>query len=429
MFNSVTTGYEAVSKSSYKVLILSVSAGTGHLRAGEALARAAAVSTQTREVLHVDALRYTNQIFRRFYGRFYVDLIKTAPTLLGWFYESQDEPWKTEKMRLMLDRMNTGPLVRMIRKFNPDLTICTHFLPAEILAHLIKKESLKTRLSIVVTDYYVHAMWLSRCFHHYFVANELSRVQLENIGFPPDRITVSGIPIDPVFEEPKEPAELRKYFSMDPALPLLLVSAGALGMGSAAHVVRALELLRTPAQVMVICGRNEKLLGQVNREIRLRGTGRIRFHATGYTTEMDAWMKAADLYIGKPGGLTVSEAMSCGLPMVIYQPIPGQEERNSDFLLEHGAAVKCNQLSTMAYQVDQILGDPARLEAMRSAARQIGQPEAARRIIQTLMNQLDNSAYQIPRDRSELEKALIKIRYLGRRISRRRDEEKRRFKI
>ncbi len=404
--------------SGHRVLILSVSAGTGHIRAGEALAKAAAAHPATGEVLHIDALRYTNKMFRRFYGQFYIDLVKSAPVLLGWFYDSSDEPWKTEKMRLMLDRMNTGPLVRQIKKFNPDITICTHFLPAEILSHLIKHGKVETQLSSTVTDYYAHAMWLSRLIHHYFVATEESRVQLENIGFPPECITVSGIPIDPVFCEPKERAALRAKQGLRNGIPLLLVSAGALGVSSAERIVEVLSDLEVPVQIAVICGKNEKLRQTVLDQISQRPAeaAHLDFKVLGYTTEMDEWMKSADLYIGKPGGLTTAEAMSCGLPMVIYQPIPGQEERNSDFLLENGAAVKCNQLATMAYKVNLLLKDPERMAQMRRRALDLSHPDAAVRIIQKLVDEVHAEAVTIPRE-SPGGKAKEKLRWLGQKLS------------
>lgn len=401
----------------FRVLILSVSAGTGHIRAAEALAKAAADHPATGEVLHIDALRYTNKMFRRFYGQFYIDLVKSAPTLLGWFYDSQDEPWKTEKMRLMLDRMNTGPLVRQIKKFKPDITICTHFLPSEILSHLIKRGKVDTQLAITITDYYAHAMWLSRLINHYFVANEESRVQLETIGFPPENITVSGIPIDPVFSEIKERAALRLKQGLRDDLPMLLVSAGALGVSSAERIVEVLSKLTRPVQIVVICGKNEKLRQNVLDQLARRpeSTPHLVFKVLGYTTEMDEWMKSADLYIGKPGGLTTAEAMSCGLPMVIYQPIPGQEERNSDFLLENGAAVKCNQLATMAYKVDLLLKDPERMAKMHRRALGLSHPDAARQIIQKLVEEIHTGAVSIPRE-SPGEKAKAKLRQLGRNL-------------
>jgi processive 1,2-diacylglycerol beta-glucosyltransferase len=401
-----------------RVLILSVSAGTGHIRAGEALAKAAVAHPATGEVLHIDALRYTNKMFRRFYGQFYIDLVKSAPLLLGWFYDSQDEPWKTEKMRLMLDRMNTGPLVRQIRKFKPDITICTHFLPSEILSHLIKHGRVDTQLSVTITDYYAHAMWMSRLIHHYFVANEESRVQLENIGFPPECITVSGIPIDPVFCEPKTREMLRTKQGLRNDKPMLLVSAGALGVSSAERIVEVLSGLTTSVQIVVICGKNEKMRQSVLDQLNQHPVpvAHLDFKVLGYTTEMDEWMKSADLYIGKPGGLTTAEAMSCGLPMVIYQPIPGQEERNSDFLLENGAAVKCNQLATMAYKVDLLLKDPERMAKMRRCALGLSHSDSARQIIQKLIDELHADAVSIPRE-SQSKRAKAKLEQLGRTLS------------
>ncbi|MGE4490054.1 MAG: glycosyltransferase [Kiritimatiellales bacterium] len=406
------------SRSGYRVLILSVSAGTGHLRAAEALEKAALANPEVGEVLHIDSLRYTNKMFRRFYGQFYIDLVRSAPLLLGWFYDSQDEPWKTEKMRLMLDRMNTGPLIRRIKKFKPDITVCTHFLPAEILSHLMKHGKIETRLSITITDYYAHAMWLSRLIHNYFVANEESRVQLENIGFPPDCIMVSGIPIDPVFAEPRDRAQLREQYGLRSDRPVLLVSAGALGVSSAERIVEVLCGLTEPVQVIVICGKNEKLRLNVLSQLDHypSPSGNLSFKVLGYTNVMHDWMKSADLYIGKPGGLTTAEAMSCGLPMVIYQPIPGQEERNSDFLLENGAAVKCNQLATMAYKVDMLLKNPDRMAKMRMRARALGHPDAAAVIIRKLIEQYHSGgAVTIARD-SRAERTREKLKQFGRKL-------------
>lgn len=399
----------------YKVLILSVSAGTGHLRAAEALEKAANAHPNVGEVLHIDALQYTNKVFRRFYGKFYIDLVKSAPVLLGWFYNSQDEPWKTEKMRLMLDRLNTGPLIRKIKKFQPDITVCTHFLPAEILSNLMSHEKIETQLALTITDYYAHAMWLSRSFHHYFVANEESQVQLENIGFPPESISISGIPIDPVFAEKRSRDQLRRRHGLRLDQPVLLVSAGALGIGSAELIVEVLCGLSQPVQVVVICGKNEKLRKNILAQLDAcpEPCGHLSFKVLGYTHEMHDWMKGADLYIGKPGGLTTAEAMSCGLPMVIYQPIPGQEERNSDFLLENGAAVKCNQITTMAYKVDLLLKNPERMKKMRRRARALGYPDSAASVIQILIDGVNDARVTIPRPsrRAEVRKKLSSIKH------------------
>lgn len=365
-----------------RVLIISASAGTGHVRAGEALEKAFRADPRTEEVVHEDALKYTNKLFRDFYSTLYTTLVKSAPTLLGYFYRSSDEPWKNEAVRLQFDRLNTRPLVKFIQDFDPHITVCTHFMPAGIISHLIEKEELSAHLSIVVTDFDCHAMWLSRLFHRYFVAIDEAKVHMEMLGLPKERITVSGIPIDPVFSEPLDRDAVRARYGLRTDLPVLLLSAGALGVTPAELIVQRLrEQLHTGFQAIVICGKDEALCARVTEEL----AGDERFVVLGYTNKMHELMRISDLYIGKPGGLTTSEALACGLPMVVTQPIPGQEERNSDHLLEEGIAIKCNELTTLPYKIERLLRDPARLAAMRERAQAWGKPDAARTIVETLL--------------------------------------------
>jgi processive 1,2-diacylglycerol beta-glucosyltransferase len=368
-----------------KVLILSVSAGTGHVRAAEALEKAFRAEPEVTDVVQFDALAYTNKLFRDFYSKLYIKMVQNAPSVLGWLYKTSDEPWKTDKMRLMLDRLNTKPLVKFISEFAPDIVVCTHFLPAEIIGHLISRGKLDTRLSIVVTDLDMHAMWLCSTFHRYFVALEETKVHLENLGLPGDRITVSGIPIDPVFTQPWDRAAIRREAGLDPDTPLFLVSAGAMGVSPAEGVLEGLLRMERSAQAVIICGKNEELQARLEERVRQAANPLLRVKLLGYTNEMHKWMAASDLFIGKPGGLTTAEALAMGLPMVIVSPIPGQEERNSDHLLEKGIAIKCNEFTTLAYKITQLLADPAVLERMRQAARRFARPFAARDIARVLL--------------------------------------------
>ena len=366
-----------------RVLILSASAGTGHVRAADALAKTFAREPSVEAVEHLDALEYTNKLFHDFYSKLYIRLVQSAPHVLGWVYKASDEPWKTDAVRLRLDRLQAQKLVRFIHRFRPDIIICTHFMPTGIIAHLIEKGAIRTHLSVVVTDLDMHAMWLSRTFHRYFVAIDETKAHLEALGLPGERITVSGIPVDPVFAEPVDRRELRKSLGLDPDRITLLFSAGAFGLSPAEFVVAKLMQMRHRVQVIVICGKNEDLQQRVRN---LVGADNRDFVILGYTQRMHDLMKASDLFLGKPGGLTTAESLACGLPMVIIEPIPGQEERNSDHLLEDGAAVKCNELTTCAYKIDKLLDDPARLESMRRCAQALGRPNAARTIVETLMN-------------------------------------------
>jgi processive 1,2-diacylglycerol beta-glucosyltransferase len=380
-----------------RVLIISTSAGTGHVRAGEALTKVFEEHPMVGEVVHSDALDFTNKVFRDFYSKLYARLVQTAPEFLGWWYKQSDEPWKTDGMRLMLDRLNTGPLVKFIRQFNPHITVCTHFMPAGIISHLIAKSLLDAHLSIVVTDLDFHAMWLSRVFHRYFVAIEETKVHLEELGLPKERITVSGIPIDPEFATPIDRVATRFEYGLHPTRPTMLLSAGALGAGPAEFVVERLKNLRSKAQTIVVCGRSAETRDRV---LQLVGPNNVNFKVFGYTTRMPDLMKISDLFIGKPGGLTTAEALACGLPMVIVSPIPGQEERNSDHLLEEGVAVKCNEMTTIPYKIDTLLDDPIRVEEMRRKAFALSRPDAARTIVRTLVAD-EVSALEMTDDEAE----------------------------
>jgi processive 1,2-diacylglycerol beta-glucosyltransferase len=380
-----------------RVLILSVSAGSGHVRAAEALEKVFRQQPGVGEVRHIDALRFTNKLFRDFYSKLYIQLVQKAPTILGFVYRSSDEPWKTDRMRLMLDRLNTGPLERFIARFNPDITVCTHFLPAEIISYLISKGKLNARLSIVVTDLDVHAMWLCRTFHRYFVALEESKIHLQVLGLPANNITVSGIPIDPLFSLKEDRTALRIEAGFNPERPLFLISAGAMGVSPAAGVLESLSRLQHPAQALVICGKKADLKADLEKQAAAieAVTPGLKFKVIGYTDQMHRWMKMSDLYIGKPGGLTTAESMASGLPMIIVAPIPGQEERNSDHLLEKGIALKCNEFTTLPYKLDLLLSRPEQMLAMREKALALSRPHAAETIVDSLLNQPTDTAAQV----------------------------------
>jgi processive 1,2-diacylglycerol beta-glucosyltransferase len=369
-----------------RVLVLSASAGAGHVRAGQALERALVATGRVHEVRHVDVLQYTSKLFRRVYAQTYLDLVNRAPEVLGWLYDYFDEPGRHERLRLALNKLNTTRFVRLLEREQPDWAVSTHFLPAEIIAWLRSKGRLATRQAIVVTDFDIQAIWLTHHVDRYFVALDETRVHLERLGVPPDAITVSGIPIDPVFEEPKAARAMRAKHGLAPELTTILVSAGGFGVGPVEALVRTLLELQHPVQLVVICGRSEELKGRLDELAGARPPDVTPvLHVVGYTTEMDEYMAAADLLVGKPGGLTSSEALARGLALVIVHPIPGQEERNADHLLEAGAAIRCNNLPALAWKIDRLLNDPRRLGTMRENARRLARPDAAREIAAALV--------------------------------------------
>ena len=378
-------------KTKPRVLLLSASSGAGHLRAAQALEKALGARGDSI-VEHIDAMKYASKLFQNLYHKTYVSLAQRAPDLLGLLYNRTDQPWNHPRQRLAVDRMNVQPMIRMLKRVQPDLCIATHFLPGEILAWLIARKKLQARNAIVITDYDVHALWLCRTVDRYYVALPEAAEYMAAIGVPRDTLRITGIPVDPLFAKRVDRGDARKHLQLDAHHPVVLVAAGGEGVGPIQELVRGLLELRRPWQIVAIAGKSEKIRKRLEELARKAGAlpgGAPRLHPIGFTTEMDQYMAAADLLVGKAGGLTTSEALARALPMVLIEPIPGQEERNADHLLEAGAAIRCNNLPVAAWKVAALLDDTARLRQMREAARRMARPNAASDIAEdalTLVN-------------------------------------------
>ncbi len=372
------------------VLVLSASSGAGHVRAAQALEQAFRAHGDCI-VQHIDALTYVSKVFQQLYDKGYIRMVRRVPELMGLLYDRTDQPWQLPRPRLALDRLNTQPMIRMLKKVQPDLCIATHFLPAEILAWLIAKEKLRARNAIVVTDYDVHAMWLCRTVDRYYVALPESAEYLARIGIERGKLRVTGIPVDPVFENRVDQAEARGKLGLDSSARIILIAAGGYGLGPVEQLVKDLLALGRPWQIVAIAGKSEKLkrrLEQISRAAGKLPGGSERLAAIGFTQEMDQYMAAADLLVGKAGGLTTSEALSRALPMALVEAIPGQEARNADHLLEAGVAVRCNNLPAAAWKIASLLDRPEKLLAMKSAAAEMARPGAARVIVEDALGLL-----------------------------------------
>jgi processive 1,2-diacylglycerol beta-glucosyltransferase len=368
------------------ILILSARVGAGHIRAAQAIQQAFAESGATESVHHVETLDYANPLFRRLYTKTYVDSVNKMPAIYGWYYDEREKWAKHDLLGPAFQRLNTRPFIKLLEEHQPAITVCTHPLPAEIISWLIREGRLNTRQAVVVTDFDIHVQWLCPNAVQYFVAIDEARAHLEALGVPPTDVTVSGIPIDPVFSQPKHCAAMREKHGLRPDATMILISAGGFGMGRVEELITALLRFRRPAQIVAICGRNEELKARVDQLVgEVPANCPVSIQAVGYTTEMDEYMAAADLVVGKPGGLTMSEVLARNQIFVIVNPIPGQEERNADHLLEEGAAIRCNNLPVLAYKIDRILDDPARLAFMRDNARRLARPRAAFDIVAKLL--------------------------------------------
>jgi len=191
---------------------------------------------------------------------------------------------------------------------------------------------------------------------------------------PSGDVTVTGIPIHPVFSKPKDRGQCLKKHGLKGDRPVVLQLAGGFGVGPIEQLYRAVLSVETPLEIVVVAGKNEKAKGQVES---VDVPSRHRAKVMGFTTEIDELMEAADVVVSKPGGLTTSEVLARGAAMVIVNPIPGQESRNSDFLLENGAALKANNAATLPLKLSRLLGDRDRLDAIKASAKRLGKPRAA----------------------------------------------------
>ncbi len=367
-----------------RILVLSVSAGAGHMRAAEAI-RASATSLAGVEATHLDVMDYTPAGFRKLYTDFYLALVRRHPALWGYLYQATNEArpdGRMERLRRAVERMNTGALRRKIEAFAPDAIVCTHFLPAEILSRLIEKRGLACPVWVQVTDFDLHRMWVQPGMAGYFAASAEVAYRMRAQGIAPQAIHLTGIPIMPAFGQALDRAACARELGLDPARPTVLLMGGGAGVGSLDAVAARLLGIDGDFQLIALAGRNAGALASL-RQLAARHPDRLLAH--GYTERVERLMACADMAVTKPGGLTTAECLAMGLPMIVNDPIPGQEERNADFLLEEGVALKACDPVTLEFRVRQLLENPARLAQMSDKARALGRPDAARRVLECVL--------------------------------------------
>lgn len=357
-----------------RVLILSAGVGAGHNSAAAAVQEACTARADIAEVQVLDVLQVSSMLYRALLGKGYFVLVEDLPWLVEWGYDVSNPPFRRRGPIDPWTRANAVPVIRAIKRFRPTAIVCTHFLPAQLLASLLLRGVIDAKTAVVTTDYDFQGLWLTGAFHALFVAREEGRAELLALGLPPDRVAATGIPIARQLNA--APARGRD----EP--PMLLISAGATGGDYAVSVVRQTMHMRSAFTATVVCGRNDALRQRIEQLVASAGD---RYRVLGFTAEMSQLLRRADLFVGKPGGLSASECMAAGLPMVLVNPIPGQEDRNGDYLMEQGAAVRCNTAATIGWKIDEVLREPGRLQRMQAAARRTGRPDAAADVLNGLL--------------------------------------------
>jgi processive 1,2-diacylglycerol beta-glucosyltransferase len=354
-----------------RILFLYVSASSGHQRAADAIAEALSLLAPTWETTGVDAVSYAYPTMGKLVSKTYLEILRRTPILWDYIYDNPDVVTATREIRELLNLLSLPRMRALLKRHVPDALVCTQAIPCSVFASERRRGKLPIPLIAVVTDFAVHSYWIHPEVDLYCVPSEETRKTLIHEGIPAARTVVTGIPISPAFlrHVPKEQA--RAELRLDPKTHTILVMGGSQGLGPLEELVE--ELRGLSVQCLIATGANRDLF----RSLQKCYARDRRIQVLGYTRRVNLLMDAADLLVTKPGGLTSSEALAKGLPMIITHPIPGQEERNSDFLLRHGVAERADSASEIARLVQSLLSHPTKLRRMVEKTQGIAAPYAA----------------------------------------------------
>ncbi len=375
----------ASSGRSARVLVLSVSAGSGHVRAADALVAQARAGFHGLSVRHRDMMDLVPRWFRQVYSGWYMKLASGLPEAWGWLYRKTDceAPGSlAARTRRFVQRICAQRLMAEVEQVRPHAIVCTHFLPAEILAAARREKRLECPVWVQVTDFDLHSLWVHEGVSGYFVGNEELAYRLQAQGVPASRITISGIPVMPGFLSPPTRQQAAAKLGLDPARTTLLLMGGGDGAGLQQTLVKTLLAQYPQLQLIVLAGRNERLRQEL-QTVETFYPSQLR--VLGFTDDVPQLMACADLAITKPGGLSTSECLVMGLPMLLVNPIPGQEERNAAWLIQEGAALRADDPATLKFRLARLLGNPAQLAQMRERALALAKPRASRELLRRVI--------------------------------------------
>lgn len=364
---------------------MSITAGEGHNQTANAMKAYFQEKNVRCEVL--DTYGYISKEFADFINKGYLfTSSKTKPLYKGTYRLLEKR--KSDSFHFSSTRLLNHVFIKETREyicgFDPDAIIFTHPFVGIILDILKQKNELNIPTTGILTDFKFHPYWEEALRNNYvIVPNEMLIYQSIEKGFKPSQIIPTGIPINPKFAVSVSKETARKKLGLDPAKHTLLVMAGSMGYGKMADNILKLDSLDSSVdfQIISVCGNNAAMKEKID-SLKTERTV-LNF---GFATNVDLLMDAADCIVSKPGGLTTSEALAKKLPMLIVDPIPGQEQRNTEFLLNHGAAMAASQTTPLTELVYQVFTSPTRLQIMRNAISEIAKPNSTRDACEFVMS-------------------------------------------
>jgi processive 1,2-diacylglycerol beta-glucosyltransferase len=372
------------SETQKRILVLSVSAGNGHVRAAEALVSLARADYPKLSLRHQDVMQLVPHWFRKVYSDWYMKLTSGFPEAWGWLYRKTDREAPhslTARARRLLQRLCTQRLLKEVEHYQPEAIVCTHFLPAEILGAARSENRIHCPVWVQVTDFDLHQMWVHDGISGYFVANDELAYRLYAQGVPASKVVVSGIPVMPGFVTPPDRPAAAAQTGLDPAKMTVLMMSGGAGAGLHKDLVQTLLTQHPDVQLIVLTGRNQALHDSLNEIVPSYPR---RLQVVGFTDDVHRLMACADIAITKPGGLSTSECLTMGLPMLLVNPIPGQEERNAAWLIQEGVAMRADDPATLQFRLTKLLADRDKLARMRACALALAKPHAAHELLQRI---------------------------------------------
>lgn len=367
-----------------KVLILSITAGQGHNSTAKALQGYLQKLGAEADIL--DTFNYISRLLGDTVSQGYLLSVSKAKAAYAAVYKSLEKR-KTNAYKLSATRLNnllwTKKVRHYIRDYAPDAIVCTHPFPAIIVDIMKQKGTLNAVTMGIVTDFCMHPYWEEALRMDYLViASEGLIPQAKKKGYRDEQILPLGIPINPKFSVRGDKQALCAEFGLEPGKFTLLLMSGSMGYGNIESLVEQLDAMPYDFQMITVCGNNQEIKEAIDALHTRKKV--VNF---GFTDRVSDLMDLSDCIVGKPGGLTSSEALAKGMPMILVNPIPGQEERNVDFLLNSGAAMATSDTNTLDNVLYELMSAPEKLELMRRSAELIGKPHSTRDICEFIVRE------------------------------------------
>lgn len=356
---------------------------SGHQAATFAIEEALKLMDSSVRVMSINGFGYTYPTLEKIVNRAYMGIIRRTPKVWDYLYDNPKVVKQTVSIKNFLHRTSHAKLSALFKEFNPDTVVCTQAFPCGMVADYKMTHQLNTKLIGVLTDYAPHSYWMNEGIDYYVVPSEESRDRFIKKGIDPARIRTFGIPIHANFSRKLDKAELARKLGLDLVIPTVLIMGGGQGLGPIKDVVKSLIKLNMDIQLIVLAGVNTKLVKWL-KKVPAKTTKKIIIF--DFVKNVDELMEVSTLIITKPGGMTTTECLAKGLPMMIINPLPGQEMRNTDFLLKHGIAIRVNNPEEIGEEVELLLKSPNNLASMRQAAIHHGNPAAAIDIAKLILN-------------------------------------------